>query len=68
MVKVYAESSYAFDQEDSKPGLRDAEEFIEVHKVSIRELRAIMVSGSMLLPSITTCFLALEQLQEQGLL
>lgn len=36
--------------------------------MSVAELRALMLGGDMLLPSITTCFLALERLQGLGLL
>ena len=55
-------------QEDATPGKRDQEELIEVHRVSIRQLRGIMTSGEMLLPSVTTCYMALERLHEMGLL
>ncbi|PSC72803.1 hypothetical protein C2E20_4083 [Micractinium conductrix] len=53
---------------DEQPGARDREEFIRVVRVSVAELRALMLGGDMLLPSITTCFLALERLQGLGLL
>ncbi|KAI7843822.1 hypothetical protein COHA_002720 [Chlorella ohadii] len=54
---------------DEAPGRRDHEELtIEVVRVGLPELRRLMLSGDMLLPSVTTCFLALERLQEQGLL
>ena len=49
-------------QADNAPGRRDAEEFIEVHRMSIKELRSVMVSGEMLLPSVSTCYMALERL------
>ena len=49
-------------QADNAPGRRDAEEFIEVHRFAIKELRSIMVSGEMLLPSVSTCYMALERL------
>lgn len=55
-------------QADASPGARDEQECIEVHRVSIAELQEIMHSGDMLLPSITTCFLALSRLQQQGLI
>ena len=55
-------------QDDLTPGTRDAEEFITIHRVGIPELRSIMVSGDMLLPSVATCFLALERLQADDLL
>lgn len=41
---------------------------LQVVRVGLPELRRLMLSGDMLLPSVTTCFLALERLQEQGLL
>ncbi len=40
----------------------------QVVRVGLPELRRLMLSGDMLLPSVTTCFLALERLQQQGLL
>ncbi|PRW56079.1 NUDIX hydrolase domain-like [Chlorella sorokiniana] len=56
-------------QPDEAPGRRDHEELtIEVVRVGLPELRRLMLSGDMLLPSVTTCFLALERLQQQGLL
>ena len=55
-------------QADEAPGSRDAEEFIEVHRVSIDQLRQLVSSGNMLLPSMATCFLALERLQAMNLL
>lgn len=54
-------------QADSAPGARDLEEFIEVHRMGLPELRRIMVGGDMLLPSVATCFLALDRLRELGL-
>jgi len=54
---------------DPNPGARDPEEFgIEIEKVSISELKNIMSSGQMMLPSITTCFFALDKLKEMGYL
>ena len=55
-------------QNDLAPGARDAEEFITIHRVGLPELRCIMVSGDMLLPSVATCFLALERMRADGLL
>ena len=55
-------------QADAAPGERDEQECIEVHTVGLPQLREIMHSGDMLLPSMTTCFLALAQLQQEGLL
>jgi len=46
---------------------RDAEELIEVHRVGLPELAALIAGGDMLLPSVATCFLALERLRAQGL-
>ena len=37
----------------------------QVCRVGLTELRRLMVSGDMLLPSVATCFLALERLQAQ---
>lgn len=51
-------------QEDEQPGIRDAEEFIEIHRVTVEQLRNIMVSGDMMLPSVTTCYLALDRLRD----
>lgn len=53
-------------QADGAPGERDLEEFIEVHRVSLGELRRVMASGDMLLPSVATCFLALDRLRCLG--
>jgi 8-oxo-dGTP pyrophosphatase MutT (NUDIX family) len=50
---------------DPNPGLREVEEWIEVMRVNVKELKAIMRSGKMLLPSVTTCWWALEWLSEQ---
>jgi hypothetical protein len=33
---------------------------IEVHRVPIDKLRSIMTSGEMLLPSVSTCYMALD--------
>ncbi|KAK9843778.1 hypothetical protein WJX81_005907 [Elliptochloris bilobata] len=53
-------------QADGMPGARDAEEFIEVHRVGLAKLRALMTGGDMLLPSVATCFLALDRLRCLG--
>jgi len=50
---------------DDQPGKRDQEEFIQVLRVTIPELRVLMRSGSMLLPSVSTCWWAMEWLEEQ---
>lgn len=52
-------------EEDAHPGQRDGEEYIEIVKVSIQELKKLMKSGRMMLPSIATCWLAFEYLDEQ---
>ena len=38
----------------------------QVVRVSVPELRIIMRSGEMLLPSLSTCYLALEALEALG--
>eukprot|EP00897_Mesotaenium_endlicherianum_P000986 jgi/Mesen1/10889/ME000935S10227 len=55
-------------EHDSDPRPRDLEEFIEIHHVTIPELKKIMYSGDMMLPSVVTCAMAIEYLQEDGLL
>ena len=55
----------------ARPGERDAEEQLgtmEVLRVSVPELRAIILRGRMLLPSVQASFMALERLRERGLL
>ena len=37
-----------------------------MHRVGLPELRALMMGGDMLLPSVATCFLALERLRCLG--
>ncbi len=46
--------------------MRDAEEFIEVHRLSIPELRKLLRTGDVMLPTISTCYMALEMLLEMG--
>ena len=53
-------------QKDDSPGQRDAEEFIEVHRVDLAELRSMLAASDMLLPSMTTAFLAFDKLQSLG--
>lgn len=53
---------------DDDPGQREAEEHIEVHRVSIAELRRIIRSGLMMVPSIAACHVALDELSMRGLL
>eukprot|EP00775_Hariotina_reticulata_P009708 gene9708-9867_t len=56
-------------QPDPNPGSRDAEEAsMEVLRVSVSEFRQLMVSGEMLLPSITTAYMALDKLTSLGYL
>ena len=53
-------------QKDDAPGQRDAEEFIEVHRFDIAELRRMLAACDMLLPSMTTSFLAFDKLASMG--
>lgn len=53
---------------DESPDSRDPEEIIEVIRVSIPELRKIMMAGEMLPPSIITSYMAMNKLQEFGFL
>ena len=53
-------------QKDESPGQRDAEEFIEVHRVDVAELKQMLTASDMLLPSMTTSFLAFDRLQSLG--
>lgn len=53
-------------QLDHTPGSRDAEEVIEICRITIDELRELLVSGDMLLPSITTSYIALQHLNLLG--
>ena len=55
-------------QEDKQPGTRDAEELIEVQRYTVTELKQLLVGGNMLLPSVATCYMALDTLREQKLL
>lgn len=41
---------------------------VQVLRVPLEEFKSLMVSGDMLLPSITTAYLAIDKLREQGLL
>jgi hypothetical protein len=49
---------------DDQPGKRDLEEYIQVVRVSIPELKKIMKGGEMMLPSVTTCYWAMDYLAE----
>ena len=53
-------------QADETPGQRDAEEFIEVHRVSVAQLRDMLITTDMLLPTMTTSYMALERLKQTG--
>jgi pilus assembly protein TadC len=39
---------------------------VQVVRVSIDSLREIMASGDMLLPALSTCYMALAALERQG--
>lgn len=55
----------AFDpQTDANPGSRDSEEFIEIKRMKISEVKKLLRCGDMLLPSVTTCYWAFEWLEE----
>lgn len=51
---------------DADPSPQDAQEVIQVMRVDIPRLRSILKSGDMLLPAITTCYMALERLEGMG--
>jgi hypothetical protein len=51
-------------EKDESPGGRDKEEFIEVERVSIREVKKMLRTGEMLLPSITTAYWAFDWLEQ----
>lgn len=51
-------------QQDSNPGQRDNEEFIEIVRMKINDLKKLLRSGDILLPSVTTCYWAFEWLEE----
>ena len=53
-------------QKDGAPGQRDAEEFIEVHRLDMVEVRDMLTACDMLLPSMTTAFLAFDKLVSMG--
>lgn len=55
-------------QAEERPPPRDDAEFMEIHRVSLEALHGLLRSGDMLLPSIATCYLALDRLQQRGLL
>ena len=37
-----------------------------MHRLSVPELRQLLRSGDVMLPTISTCYMALETLQEMG--
>lgn len=39
---------------------------MQVHRLGMPDLRQAMRSGNMLLPSVTTAYLAIEELQQRG--
>ncbi|KAI8466591.1 MAG: hypothetical protein J3K34DRAFT_433131 [Monoraphidium minutum] len=56
-------------QPDADPGSRDLEEMsMEVLRMPLDEFRALMLGGDMLLPSITTAYMAMDKLREEGYL
>ncbi|GMH32762.1 hypothetical protein BSKO_00596 [Bryopsis sp. KO-2023] len=55
-------------EEDSSPLTQDAEEYIEVLRVSVDEFKRMMVEGNMLPPSIVTANVAFDYLIQHGFL
>lgn len=55
-------------QPDANPGERDAEEVIELHRVTVERFRELLYSGDVMLPSMTTGFMGLDWLKENGYL
>ncbi|KAH7432992.1 hypothetical protein KP509_07G049600 [Ceratopteris richardii] len=55
-------------KKDPCPLSQDPEERIEVVNVDLNELKNIMYGGNMMLPSIVTCQMALNYLQEHSML
>lgn len=41
---------------------------LQVHRVTISQLKRILRSRQMMLPSVCTCYYALDELAERGLL
>ena len=57
------------DVEEGEEGKLDVEEFaLETFRVSLTELKRIMYSGEMMLPSIITCQMSLDYLVKSGLI
>ncbi|KAI5083227.1 hypothetical protein GOP47_0002970 [Adiantum capillus-veneris] len=55
-------------KKDPAPLSQDPEEIIEVLNVDVANLKDIMYGGSMMLPSIVTCSMALHYLQDHNML
>jgi predicted ribosome-associated RNA-binding protein Tma20 len=55
-------------QKDPTPLSQDLEEIIEVVEVDLSALKEIMYGGDMMLPSIVTCTMALNYLQEHKII
>lgn len=54
---------------DDNPGTRDLEEVsMEVLRMPLEEFQKLMLGGDMLLPSITTGYMAMDKLRAEGLL
>lgn len=51
-------------KQDEDPGHRDSEEYIEIKRMKIRDVKKMLHSGNLLLPSVTTCYWAFEWLEE----
>ncbi len=45
-----------------------ASDVAQVHRVTVTELRRIIRSGAMMVPSVAACHIALDELQQRGLL
>lgn len=49
---------------DDNPGDRDIEEYIEIVRLRVSEVKKIARQGRMLLPSVTTCYWAFDWLDD----
>ena len=57
------------DVEEGQEGKLDVEEFaLETFRVDLKELKRMMYSGEMMLPSIITCQMSLDYLVKSGLI
>ncbi|PRP88830.1 hypothetical protein PROFUN_00298 [Planoprotostelium fungivorum] len=55
--------------DDPSPPPRDLEETIQIYKdVTMDELHRIILSGDMMLPSVQTCYMAIEHLKQKQLI